>query len=208
MHSDFSLKDRICPECPTSAMKTWETICNIGKNNKLHIIFSRKMILRSSMMTMLCSLRSSFRGAGSRRYRPSSPTSMAPRILSSLFLVLCPSASSCDIPPPSSCTLVLVFVFSRSKAQPHHPPVDGRSSTLAAESSLHTGCTEYTPAFDYSVICLRARTESPNMPAFEALTCTCYSHRGDACLMSTALTQLHHHTTTRAGAVARRNPPP
>ena len=47
-----------------------------------------------------------------------------------------------------------------------------RSSTLAAESSLHTGCNEYTPAFDYSVICLRARTESPNMPAFETLTCT------------------------------------
>ena len=115
-------------------MKTWETICNIEKNNKLHIIFSRKMILRSSMMPLLCSLRSSFRGAGSRRYRPSSPASMVPRILSFLFLVLCPSASSCDIPPPSSCTLVLVFVFSRSKAQPHHPPVDGRSSTLAAES--------------------------------------------------------------------------
>ena len=153
-------------------MKTWETICSIEKNNKLHIVFSRKMILRSSMMpSLLCSLRSSFRGAGSRRYRPSSPASMVPRILSSLFLVLCPSASSCDIPPPSSCTLVLVFVFSRSKAQPHHPPVGGRSSTLAAESSLHTGCTEYTPAFDYSVICLRARTESPNMPAFEVLTC-------------------------------------
>ena len=32
------------------------------KNNKLHIIFSRKMILRSSMMPLLCSLRSSFRG--------------------------------------------------------------------------------------------------------------------------------------------------
>ena len=117
-------------------------------------------------MPLLCSLRSSFRGAGSRRYRPSSPASMVPRILSFLFLVLSPSASSCDIPPPSSCTLVLVFDFSRSKAQPHHPPVDGRSSTLAAESSLHTGCNEYTPAFDYSVICLRARTESPNMPAF------------------------------------------
>ena len=122
------------------------------------------------MPSLLCSLRSSFRGAGSRRYRPSSPASIVPRILSSLFLALCPSASSCDIPPPSSCTLVLVFVFSRSKAQPHHPPVDGRSSILAAESSLHTGCTEYTPAFDYSIICLRARTESPNMPAFEALT--------------------------------------
>ena len=92
-------------------MKTWETICNIEKNNKLHIIFSRKMIIRSSMMPLLCSLRSSFRGAGSRRYRPSSPASMVPRILSSLFIVLCPSASSCDIPPPSSCTLVLVFVF-------------------------------------------------------------------------------------------------
>ena len=91
-------------------MKTWETICNIEKNNKLHIIFSRKMILRSSMMPLLCSLRSSFRGAGSRRYRPSSPASMVPRILSFLFLVLCPSASSCDIPPPSSCTLVLAFV--------------------------------------------------------------------------------------------------
>ena len=83
-------------------MKTWETICNIEKNNKLHIIFSRKMILRSSMMPLLCSLRSSFRGAGSRRYRPSSPASMVPRVLSFLFLVLCPSASSCDIPPPSS----------------------------------------------------------------------------------------------------------
>ena len=82
-------------------MKTWETICNIEKNNKLHIIFSRKMILRSSMMPLLCSFRSSFRGAGSRRYRPSSPASMVPRILSFLFLVLCPSASSCDIPPPS-----------------------------------------------------------------------------------------------------------
>ena len=159
------------------------------------------------MPSLLCSLRSSFRGAGSRRYRPSSPASMVPRILSSLFLALCPSASSCDIPPPSSCTLVLVFVFSRSKAQPHHPPVDGRSSILAAESSLHTGCTEYTPAFDYSVICLRARTESPNMPAFEALTCTALTG-GGACLMSTALTQLHHHTTARAGAVARRNPSP
>ena len=100
--------------------------------------------------TLLCSLRFSFREAGSRRYRPSSSASMVPRILSSLFLVICPSASSCDIPPPSSCTLVLVFVFSRSKAQPHHPPVDGRSSILAAESSLHTGCTEYTPAFDYT----------------------------------------------------------
>ena len=72
-------------------MKTWETICNnIEKNNKLHIIFSRKMILRSSMMPLLCSLRSSFRGAGSRRYRPSSPASMVPRILSVLFLVLSP----------------------------------------------------------------------------------------------------------------------
>ena len=165
-------------------MKTWETICNIEKNNKLYIIFSRKMILRSSMMhSLLCPLRSSFRGAGSRRYRPSSPASMVPRILLFLFLVLCPSATSCDI-PPSSCTLVLVFVVSRSKAQPHHPPVDSRSSTLAAESSLHTGYTEYTPAFDYSVICLRARTESPNMPAFEALTCTALTG-GDACLMST-----------------------
>ena len=125
------------------------------------------------MPSLLYSLRSSFRGAGFRRYRPSSPASMVPRILSSLLLALCPSASSCDIPPPSSFTLVLVFVFfTRSKAQPHHPPVDGRSSILAAESSLHTGCTEYTPAFDYSVICLRARTESPNMPEFEALTCT------------------------------------
>ena len=37
-------------------MKTWETICNIEKNNKLHIIFSRKMILRSSMMPLLSSL--------------------------------------------------------------------------------------------------------------------------------------------------------
>ena len=111
------------------------------------------------MPSLLCSLRSSFRETGSRRYRPSSPASMVPRILSSLFLALCPSASSCDIPPPSPCTMVLVFVFSRSKAQPHHPPVDGRSSILAAESSLHTGCTEYTPAFDYSAICFRARTE-------------------------------------------------
>ena len=119
-------------------MKTWETICNIEKNNKLHIIFSRKMILRSSMMPLLCSLRSSFCGAGSRRYRPSSPVSMVRRILSFLFLVLCPSASSCDIPPPSSCTLVLVFVFSRSKAQPHHPPVDGRSSTLLPPSPAYT----------------------------------------------------------------------
>ena len=141
-------------------MKTWETVCNIEKNNKLHIFFSRKMILRSSMMPLLCSLRSSFRGAGSRRYRPSSPASMVPRILSSRFLVLCPSASSCDIPPPSSCTLVLIFVFSRPKAQPHHPPVDGRSSTLAAESSLHTGCTEYTPAFDYTVS--SASAHAPN----------------------------------------------
>ena len=124
------------------------------------------------MPPLLCSFRSSFRGAGSRRYRPSSPASMVPRILSSFFLALCPSASSCDIPAPSSCTLFLVFVFSRSKPQPHHWPVDGRSSILAAESSLHTGCTEYTPAFDHSIICLRARTESPNMPAFEALTCT------------------------------------
>ena len=122
------------------------------------------------MPSLLCSLRSSFRGAGSRRYRPSSPASMVPRILSSLFLVLCPSASSCDIP------LLLrrapwfwSLFFSRSKAQPHHPPVDGRSSILAAESGLHTGCTEYTTAFDYSVICLRARTESPNM---SALACT------------------------------------
>ena len=105
------------------------------------------------MPSLLCSLRSSFRGAGSRRYRPSSPASMVPRILSSLFLALCPSASSCDIPPPLSCTLVLVFVFSRSKAQPHHPPVDGRSSTLAAESSLHTVCTEYTPAFSAACRC-------------------------------------------------------
>ena len=71
-------------------MKTWETICNIEKKNKLHMIFSRKMILRSSMMPLLCSLRSSFRGAGSRRYRPSSPASMVPRILSSLFLVFAP----------------------------------------------------------------------------------------------------------------------
>ena len=154
-------------------MKTWETICNIEKNNRRDLIFSRNMILRSSMMpSVLCSLRSSFRGAGSRRYRPFSPASMVPRILSSLFLVFCPSASSCDIPLPSSCTLVLVFVFSRSKAQPHHLPLDDRSSILAAESTLHTGCSEHTPAFDYSVICLRARTESPNMPAFEALACT------------------------------------
>ena len=70
-------------------MKTWETICNIEKNNRLDLIFSRNMILRSSMMSsLLCSLRSSFRGAGSRRYRPSSPSSMVPRFLSSLFIVL------------------------------------------------------------------------------------------------------------------------
>ena len=104
---------------------TWETICNIEKNNTLHIIFSRKMILRSSMIPLLCSLRSSFRGAGSGHYRPSSPASMVPRILSSLFLVLCPSASPCDIPPPSSCTLVLVFVFSRSKAHTIRPSTAG-----------------------------------------------------------------------------------
>ena len=64
-------------------MKTWETICNIEKNNTLDTIFSRKMKLRSSMMpSLLCSLRSSFRGPGSRRYRPSSPASMVPRIIS------------------------------------------------------------------------------------------------------------------------------
>ena len=126
------------------------------------------------MPSLLCFLRSSFRGAGSRRYRPSLLASMVPRILSSLSLVLCPSASSCDIPPPSSCTLVLVFIVFHDRRLNHtiRPAVDGRSSILTAESSLHTGCTEYTPAFDYSVICFRARTESPNMPAFEALTCT------------------------------------
>ena len=79
-------------------METWETICNIEKNNRLDLIFSRNMILRSLMMpSVLCSLRSSFRGAGSRRYRPSSPASMVPRILLSLFLVFCPSASPSDI---------------------------------------------------------------------------------------------------------------
>ena len=101
-------------------MKTWETICNIEKNNKLDLIFSRKMILPSSMMpSLLRSLRSSFRGAGSRRYRPSSPASVVPRILSSLSLALCPSASSCDIPPPSSRTLVLVFVFFHDRRLNH-----------------------------------------------------------------------------------------
>ena len=147
-------------------MKTWETICNIEKNNELHIIFRREMILRSSMMPLLCSLRSSFRGAGSRRYRPSSPASMAPRILSSLFLVLCPSASSCDIPPPSSCTLVvLVFVFSRSKTQPHHPPVDGRSSTLALPPS-----PAYTPGA-LSTHQLSTTVSSASAHAPNRLTC-------------------------------------
>ena len=160
------------------------------------------------MPSLLYSLRSSFCGAGSRRYRPSSPASMVPRILSSLFLALCPLLLRAIYLLLRYARWFWSLFFSRSKAQPHHPPVDGRSSILAAESSLHTtGCTEYTPAFDYSVICLRARTESPNMPAFEALTCTALTG-GGACLMSTALTQLHHHTTARAGAVARRNPSP
>ena len=159
------------------------------------------------MPFLLCSLRSSFRGAGSRRYPPSSPASIVPRILSSLsksFASLLLRAIYLLLrPTPWFWSLF----FSQSKTQPHHPPVGGRSSILAAESSLHTGCTEYTPAFDYSVICLRARTESPNMPAFEALTCTALTG-GGACLMSTALTQLHHHTPARAGAVARMDPSP
>ena len=88
------------------------------------------------------------------------------------YLIVCPFRNRLGARHDTTRDVRVCSIFSRSKVQPHHPPVDGRSSILAAESSLHTGCTEYTPAFDYSVICLRARTESPNMPAFEALTCT------------------------------------
>ena len=124
------------------------------------------------MPSLLCSLRSSFRGQLQALpsvlacvHGPTYPLVFVPSPVPLCFFVR--YTSSFVMHPGSG----LCF-FSRSKAQPHHPPVDGRSSILAAESSLHTGCTEYTPAFDYSVICLRARTESPNMPAFEALICT------------------------------------
>ena len=90
------------------------------------------------MPSLLCSLRSSFRGAGSRRYRPSSPASMVPRILSSLFLVLCPSASWCDIPPPSSCTLVLVFVFFHDRRLNHTIRVSTAAPPSLPPSSAYT----------------------------------------------------------------------
>ena len=153
-------------------MKTWETICNIEKNNKLDIIFSRKepSLVDDALLALLSSL---FLSRGRLQalpsvlacvHSPTYPLVFVPRTLPLCFFVR--YTSSFVMHPGSG------LCFSRSKAQPHHPPVDGRSSILAAESSLHTGCTEYTPAFDYSAICLRARTESPNMPAFEALTCT------------------------------------
>ena len=148
-------------------MKTWETICNIEKNNKLHIISSRKMILRSSMMPLLCSLRSSFRGAGSRRYRPSSPVSMVPRILSSLFLVLCPSASSCDIPPPSSCTLVPVFVFHDRRlnhtirpstaAPPPLPPSPAYTPGALSTHQLSTTVSSASAHAPNHLTCLRLK---------------------------------------------------
>ena len=149
-------------------MKTWETICNIEKNNKLHIIFSREMILRSSMMPLLCSLRSSFRGAGSRRYRPSSPASMVPRILSSLFLVLCPSASSCDIPPPSSCTLVLWSLFFHDRRLNHTirpstaapPPLPPSPAYTPGAMSTHQLSTTVSSASAHApnrLTCLRLK---------------------------------------------------
>ena len=148
-------------------MKTWETICNIEKNNKLHIIFSRKMILRSSMMPLLCSLRSSFRGAGSRRYRPSSPASMVPRILSFLFLVLCPSASSCDIPPPSSCTLVLALFFHDRRlnhtirpstaAPPPLPPSPAYTPGAMSTHQLSTTVSSASAHAPNRLTCLRLK---------------------------------------------------
>ena len=150
-------------------MKTWETICNnIEKNNKLHITLSRKMVLRSSMMPLLCSLRSSFRGAGSRRYRPpSSPASMVPRILSSSFLVLCPSASSCDIPPPSSCTLVLVLVFHDRRlnhtirpstaAPPPLPPSPAYTPGALSTHQLSTTVSSVSAHAPNRLTCLRLK---------------------------------------------------
>ena len=154
-------------------MKKWETICNIEKNNKLDTIFSRKRTFARRWCPP-CSALFALPFAGPApgatvrpRLRPWSHVSsrlcswsFAPLLLRATYLLL------------RHAHWFWSLFFSRSKAQPHHPPVDGRSSILVAESSLHTGCTEYTPAFDYSVICLRARTESPNMPAFETLTCT------------------------------------
>ena len=149
------------------------------------------------MPSLLCSLRSSFREAGSRRYRPSSPASMVRHILSSLFLVLCPSVSSCVIPPPSSCTLVLVFVFFHDRRLNHTI----RPSTAAPPSLPPSPA--YTPGalstHQLSITVSSASAHAPNR-----LTCLRWSadmycsHRGGACLMSTALTQLHH-TTPRPG---------
>ena len=148
-------------------METWETICNIEKNNKLHIIFSRNMILRSSMMPLLRSLRSSFRGAGSRRYRPSSPASMVPRILSVLFLVLSPSASSCDIPPPSSSTWFWSLFFHDRRlnhtirpstaAPPPLPPSPAYTPGAMSTHQLSTTVSSASAHAPNRLTCLRLK---------------------------------------------------
>ena len=66
--------------------------------------------------------------------------------------------------------------FLERKAQPDLPPVDNRILHPVAESSLHTGCTpSYRGTYQLSAAVTsasRAHTESPNMSARGALTCT------------------------------------
>ena len=117
---------------------------------------------------LLCSLCSSFRGTASRRHRPSLPASMVPRILSHLFLVLCPSASSRDIPPPSSCTLVLVFVFFHDRrlnhtirpstaAPPSLPPSPAYRPGALSTHQLSTAVSSASTHAPNRLTCLRVK---------------------------------------------------
>ena len=150
------------------------------------------------MPSLLCSLRSPFRGAGSRRHHPSSPASMVPRILSSLFLVLCPSASSCDIPPQSSCTLVLVFFFHDRRlnhtirpstaAPPSLPPSPAYTPGSLSTHQISTTVSSASAHAPNRLTCLRLKTCT-------ALTggCVPNEHRADP-------TPSPHHGQGRGGS--------
>ena len=134
-------------------------------------------------LSLICLLRSSsFSEAGRPPGAPVRPHQRPwPRLCSSCRCSwsVTPLLSSCD-----DHTLLLRYalrfqswIFSRTKGSTRRPPAR-RQPLLhpAAESSLHTGCT---PSYrgTYQLLAAvssasRAHTESPNMSAHGALTCT------------------------------------
>ena len=132
-----------------------------------------------SLICLLCS--SSFSEAGPQAL-PSVLTSVHGPACVLLVVVPGPSplCSLCVTTTPSSFVMYsgssLGFFFSRTKGSTRPPARRQPLLHPVAESSLHTGCTpSYRGTYQLSAAvpsASRAHTESPNMSARGALTCT------------------------------------